>query len=48
MVEVPQVTADVGGTDVHLLCLERLATFEKDTDDRADEMDKFVDEYGNG
>jgi len=45
-VEVPQVTADVGGTDGDVLSLEHLAFFGQDIGNRADEMDKFVDEYG--
>ncbi len=45
-VEVPQVTADGGGTDGDVLCLEHLAFFGQDIGNRADEMDKFVDEYG--
>ena len=45
-VEVPQVTADVGGTDGHLLSLERLSMFKTDISELADEMDQFVYKYG--
>ena len=45
-VEVPQVTADVGGDDGRALSLERLALFHKDIGKRADEMDVFVEKYG--